>query len=403
MRITIARRRLLEALELARKWVTPVKDRPSTAAAQLTAEGYLAWLHRSDGDRVAALALDATIARSGQVVVNAQALYRIAKTLRSTTLELEAHPEDSLGTSPYLEVRAAAARYVLVGCGLLDPSPEDPAVKATPLVESLPASSLRWLLGATVYAAGAPDESSTDCIELLADHGALRAIATDGHRAAIADLVHAGVHDLEAPTYLPADTAARLAALKEECMVSVARSADKRLRIELGTTAHLSCRTLDRTYPDVSRVVRELDAGEEIVAQREQLLAALDRATAVLGSSPVTLAAGDDQVTVSGRTEDGAQIVEHFPARAAGPARGIALNPSYATDALRALTSSEVSLRIGEHSLTVRPVLQDDMTQRQISVVMEVRTDEPEIAAPAPDPEPEAPATPTKRSKKPKA
>lgn len=381
---TLNRRSLLDALELARKWVAPTKDSPPICSTVLLrTAGDVVELVRSDLDREVLIRLDAAIGRHGEAIVSANALYRIAKTSRATALGLSLGAVNPSHPTPALTIDAGPATYDLVGTVTEGGFPEagGAAVRGS-LASRLPASTLRWLVGATVYAVGAANDSPTDCLELTFGAGTIRALATDGHRAAISDLVHGDAGAREEPIYLPGDTAARLLALKAECMVGLTLRERGRLSINLGSGTFLSCRAVDRAYPDVESVVRRLDVAGEVVAQREQLVAALDRASAVLDGSPVRLSACDEQLTVSGSTPEGARIVEHFPARADGTERQVYVNPSFATDALRALTSSEVSLRIGAEALVVRPVLQDDMTQRQLAVVMPCK--EPEASAAKP-------------------
>lgn len=391
MIVTLNRRTLLDALEVAKKWVAPTKGTPPIClAALLRTDGDGVEVWRTDLDRQAVIAIDAAISRHGEAAVSAHALYRIAKTSRATSLELKLEPllESEPGKAQLLTVRAGAATYSLIAFSRETEFPHADVLGVPNLVRNLPAASLRWLIGATVYAAGKLNESPTDCVELHCNVGELRAVATDGRRAAISDLVQVDTAHVDGPVYLPADSAARLLANKAECMVSAALGDDKRLHLTLGRQTNLSCRTVDRTYPDIEAAVQRNARGEEVVAQREQLLAALDRATAVLAGAAVHLTAGDDQLTLAGE-HLGCRVVERLPARAAGAERSVAVNPSYAIDALTALTSSEVSLRIAPEALTVRPVLQDEMTQRQLAVIMAVRTPEEERNEPT-DEEPAA-------------
>lgn len=377
MNVTVSRRRLLEALDIAKAWVSPPKAIPACHAVVLSQEMGGLVLQRSDLDRAVALRVDAEIHDEGQAAVSAAALHRIAKTSRAAALDLElAEPGDrETRRPPILRVSVAASTFELVGFFEEDTEPIAPKPEPlTPLAQGIPASTLRWLFGSVVYAAGASDDSPTDCLELTFERGVLRAIATDGHRAAIADLLHPKVQQWPDPVYLPADSAAKFLTLKADCMTSLYATPTGRLVLALGGLGDVSCRMLDRTFPNVARAVEGYLSEEgEAVAQREQLLAALDRATAVLGGAPVRLTVGDDQVSLTGATDDGAKVVERFPARAKRAA-SIGLRPVYLSEALRALTASEVSLCLSPHALAIRPVLQDAMTQSQVSIVMECVT-----------------------------
>lgn len=413
MNVTVSRRRLLEALDIAKAWVSPPKAIPICHAVVLSQELGGLVLQRSDLDRAVALRVDAEIHDEGQAVVSAAALHRIAKTSRATALDLELVERGDPETKrpPILRVSVGSSTFDLVGFFETDVEPiAKKPEPLTTLAQGIPASTLRWLFGSVVYAAGASDGSPTDCLELAFERGVLRAVATDGHRAAIADLLHPQVQQWPDPVYLPADSAAKFLALKADCTTSLYATLTGRLVLALGNLGDVSCRTLDRTFPNVQRAIEGYLSEEgEAVAQREQLLAAIDRATAVLGDAPVRLAVGDDQVSLTGATEDGAKVVERFPARAK-VARSLGLNPRFLGEALRALTASEVSLCLSHQALAVRPVLQDAMTQSQVSVVMECAAPDADVlagseASTSAEPAPSAtePPPPAKRRGKTKA
>lgn len=372
MQLIVARRPMLEALELARKFIAVSKDSVPTAHAVLlrTTDSGLQLVRSDLVDRTVTCSIDAAIETRGEAAVSFRALHRILKSTRGTSARMATPPGSQVFRLAIADTAALLARVQHAG----EIYPESTEATDPETIATLPMPTLQWLLRSVVYAAGPPDSEAFGCVQVEITGTLVRVLATDGRRAAFAEC---GLEaDETTPIYLPADTAAALLALKAEQMAELVFGENKVLEIQLGSTARLRCRTLDRTMPDVRGMVARLESGHPVIVQREALLAALDRAEAVLcagATTPVTLTASGGELTLSGSTEDGAKLFERLPAIVDGEAPEVSVNPTLAAEALRAIAGSEVTLSLSHAALMVEPVVAAQISERQRAVLASMR------------------------------
>jgi len=403
MHVTVSRRSLLDALDNARKFVCPPKESaPLAHACLLRATDSCLEVVRADLiDCQAVIEVDAAIHVRGEVGVSARALFRILKSSRSTAADLAAPKGEPLRVALENAVALLARVQPEEGTALERPAPAHPTS-----VARLAMRDLQWLLGSVLYAAGREENSSTDCIELSRARGCLFATATDGYRAASADVA---AEDLGAGAlifYLPAATAAQLLRLKAEKMVELRLGSNKELELLVGRDTRLLCRTFDRTYPDLRSYMEKHTGGEPIVVRSEPLLSALERADAVLHNGavvvPVELSGGDSELIVSGKDGSCGEVLEVLPAVASPAAGSLAINPSLAAECIAAIGASEVVLRLSRDAMFIAPGVGAQIGQRQAAVLMKMNLgadDKPPTPSPQHGSTPPAPKAAAKAKK----
>ncbi len=229
----------------------------------------------------------------GSVAVSARALTRLAAHLPEGAIELEAGP-------PCLMLRFEGGSATLT-CA-------DPLVVAdfpAPPQEMapLPQEGLASLLAQVAFAAAREEEGRPALagIRLEARDGRLHALATDGHRLAIASLPWEG----QAAATINRRAAAFLREVSRRDPQGELGVAPGRLHYR-SAAAEAAAPLLAYPYPEVWKVVQGMPRGETITLPREALLAAVARAEAVAAKGgPIDLTLGRYGLTVAAEAEEG--------------------------------------------------------------------------------------------------
>jgi DNA polymerase-3 subunit beta len=231
---------------------------------------------------------------------------------------------------------------------------------------TLPAADLGRALDQVLPAASTdPELPVLTCVLVEAKDGSLRLAATDTFRLAVRDLAPSGSDAGAAFRSLqPATTLRRWrAALPSSGDVTVA-VADDHLVVR-GDGIDLTQRSVVATFPAYEAILDRDGDAVQVVIDRAALLSALE--SFVDDDGAVLLRVGDGRVTVERR-----DVSMTLDARATADA-AVAIDPTYAADAVRAAIGPEVVLDI---TSAVHPVVfrsADDGTFT--TLVMPVRLD----------------------------
>ncbi len=176
------------------------------------------------------------------------------------------------------------------------------------------------------------------CVLIESKDGSIRFVGTDSHRLSIRDIVPSG-HSDEYRTVVAAETIRDWGtALREPSDVVLA--IDGSAVTVTGDGVDLSASTVPVTFPDYESILnpaKDRD-GTTVVVGRDQLLSGFD---SFERSGAVLMSTSSDAVTLQRR-----EVRLDLAASCDGPEVHVALDPSYAADALRAAVGAEAVVEI---------------------------------------------------------
>jgi DNA polymerase-3 subunit beta len=176
----------------------------------------------------------------------------------------------------------------------------------------------------------------------------LRAVATDGHRLALADCTLAQRATRNGQSIVPRKGVLELnRLLGGEGEVSLVLSANH-LRVQLGGT-RLTTKLIDGRFPDYGRVVPEKPE-YMMHADRNGLRSALQRA-AILSNEKyrgIRLELSENRLVMQANNPEQEEATEELEVEYSGPEMEIGFNVSYLLDALGAVDSDAVELGLSD-------------------------------------------------------
>jgi DNA polymerase-3 subunit beta len=259
-------------------------------------------------------------------------------------------------------VSAGRSRFTLATL----PATEFPTIDNIELVErvALPEANLKELMDRTGFAMAHQDVRYylNGMLLDLREH-ALRCVATDGHRLAMAEtrleakiasprqviVPRKGINELQG-LFEPGDGIVEL------------EFARNHLRVRRGDVTFTS-KLIDGRFPDYEAVI-PIGADKEVRVQRDDMRAALQRA-AILSNEKyrgVKIEVAPNRVRIIAHNPEQEEAVEEVEARTGVSELSVGFNVNYLLDALGAISSEEVllCLRDGQSSCLVRKPDSDD-------------------------------------------
>lgn len=281
---------------------------------------------------------------TGSVTVPARKLMDIVRNL----------PEDSRVTiareAERVSVKAGRSRFTLTTLPP-DDFPTVDAVEASHRV-SLPQAQLRWLIEKSHFAMALQDvRYYLNGLLLELDPQRLRAVATDGHRLAMSELVP--TLDIEAPTQVIVPRKG----VQE--MLRLLDNSESEVELVLGAghvqlslpDIRFTSKLIDGRFPDYQRVIPAED-GPCAVIDRETLRKALVRASILSNEKyrGVRFGFDADQLQIQSNNPEQEEAVEEVPAAFDGESVEIGFNASYMMDALAAIDDATVHIYVRDGS-----------------------------------------------------
>jgi DNA polymerase-3 subunit beta len=293
-------------------------------------------------------AKDVEVAKDGGLAVSARHLFDIVKALPEPTVTLKRQQNN------YLEIRSGAAEFRIVGLPAED-FPALPRFDKVPFVQLDPALLL-GLVERTAFAVSTDETRyNLNGVYFEPSAGALRLVATDGHRLALAEAPVEGDFKLKKGVILPKKGIYELRKLLGEAV----EGAEDAPRGELGFAENsavfrrpgvvLVMRLIEGTFPDYRQVIPK--GGEKVaVAGRERLLQTLRRVSLLSSekSNAVKLDLANDNLRVAAQNPDLGEAKEDLPVQYAGEPLKIGFNARYLLDVLAVLDSSDVRLELAD-------------------------------------------------------
>ena len=311
----------------------------------------------------------AQIEKAGGLTVGAKKLFEIVRELPDEDVALEAT------ANSYLDIRCARSHFTLAGT-----APEEyPTLPefAPDSTVAVPTEVLSSMIERTMYASSL-DETRYNLngvfLEVDADTGKLRMVATDGHRLALVDReIPADLSGLANGVIIPRKGLAELKRLLDEDdvdEVSIGFEGNSGLARKGDVT--LVMRLIEGEFPNYQQVIPS-ELSVRLVVSSDQLVHALRR-VALLSSErsrAVKLELAEGHLVVSSNNPDLGDARDEFDVEYSGDPVSVGFNARYLLDALGALHAKEVWLGL-QNDLSPAQVVptNDDDT---LGVVMPMR------------------------------
>ena len=345
MKFTMHRENLLKPLQAVQGVVERRQTLPILANFLLTIDGGQLSVTGTDMELELVASTELPDAEAGEVTVPARKLVDICRSLPADAeIRLEVDGERAL-------IRSGRSRFKLTTLPAVDyPSSDSLTGELRVTVKE---GQLRRLLELTHFAMAHQDvRYYLNGLLLDIGEGLLRAVATDGHRLAIAEIpVQTG--DAACQVIVPRKGISELLRLlgngDEEVIIEVGSNA---IQIAL-PEVRLTSKLIDGKFPDYRRVVpKGEDSDKTVVVDRERVRQALARA-AILSNDKyraVRLCLEANVLRVVANNPEQEEAEDEVEVAYEGEGLEIGFNVSYLIDALTALPGEEAEIHLGDSS-----------------------------------------------------
>ncbi len=367
MKLTIERAALLKALGHVQSVVERRNTIPILSNVLLSAGRGAVAFSATDLDMEIVDETSAQVDTTGQITAPAHTLYEIVRKLpEGAEVELKFNGED-----PRLSVQAGRSRFNLP----VLPAGDFPVMSSDGLSSriSLDADSLARLIDKTRFAISTEETRyylNGLYIHTVMDNGVakLRAVATDGHRLALAEMP-APEGAVGAPgVIVPRKTVQEVRRLLEDAgeMVEVQVSPAK-VRFEFGKAALIS-KVIDGAFPDYLRVIPR-DNTRVVMIDNKLFERAVDRVATISAekSRSVKLAIEPGRLTLTVRNMEAGQAIEELEIDYDGEAFEIGFNARYLLDVCGQIQGELMELRFADPA---SPTLVLDPTDAGVQYVL---------------------------------
>lgn len=283
----------------------------------------------------------ADVADAGEITIPGRKLHDIVRALPdSATVEL-------IHSGDRVTVKAGRSRFVLSSL----PAADFPSTDGVEAEQELSVSfaELHRLIDKTHFSMAQQDVRYYLNGLLLETEGSLlRAVATDGHRLALAECQLNAAAARDGQSIVPRKGVMELnRLLGGEGDVQLVLSGNH-MRVQLPET-RLTTKLIDGRFPDYGRVVPERSE-HQVRADRDALRAALQRA-AILSNEKyrgIRLELGENRLVMQANNPEQEEATEELEVEYEGPEMEIGFNVSYLLDALGAVDSEQVELGVSD-------------------------------------------------------
>jgi DNA polymerase-3 subunit beta len=347
MKVTIERAQLAKSLAHVHRVVERRNTIPILANVLLRASKASVELKATDLDLEIVETAPGEGKQPGSTTVPAHMIYDIVRKLpEGAQVELQ-----SASDGTQLQVRAGRSRFALQAL----PETDFPDLAAGDLSHAfnLPAADLKRLIDRTQFAISTEETRYylNGIYFHTVDSGGekLRAVATDGHRLAQAEVkAPKGAKGMPG-IIVPRKTVAEVQRLIEDAgeEVKIELSATK-IRFSLGN-AVLTSKLIDGTFPDYGRVI-PVNNEKTLVVDKGDFAAAVDRVSTVSSERgrAVKLALTDGKLTLSVVNPDSGSATEELEVEYGAEALDIGFNGRYLMDILQQIEGEKARLKLAD-------------------------------------------------------
>ncbi|WP_407863493.1 DNA polymerase III subunit beta [Phyllobacterium phragmitis] len=348
MRVTLERSNLLKSLNHVHRVVERRNTIPILSNVLLQADGASLQLKATDLDLEITEATAAMVEQAGATTVPAHLLYDIVRKLPDgAEVQLATNPD---GNS--LAVLSGRSNFRLQCL----PQSDFPELTAGSFTHTfrLESSALKRLIDRTQFAISTEETRyylNGIYLHAIENNGALklRAVATDGHRLARAELdAPAGCEGMPG-IIIPRKTVAELQKLVDDPDVAVTvELSDAKIRFTIGSVV-LTSKLIDGTFPDYQRVI-PTGNDKKLTIDRQSFASAVDRVSTISSERgrAVKLAIADGQLTLTVNNPDSGSATDELPADYDADPIEIGFNSKYLLDITGQLSGSDAIFMLAD-------------------------------------------------------
>jgi len=367
MKVTVEQAALLKALGHVHRVVERRNTIPVLANVLIRAEGRQLSLKATDLDIDIVETIPAEVSEAGTTTVPAHVLYDIVRKLADgAQVSL-----DQDGQAGQVALRSGRSRFslqTLPEADFPDLAPGEMSHQFT-----IAAGELRGLIEKTQFAISTEEKRYyLNGIYLHAVEGKLRAVATDGHRLALADAALPQGADGMPGVIVPRKTVSELQKLltEGEQQVDVSLSGVK-MRISAGAVV-LTSKLIDGTFPDYLRVIPTRN-DKSLTVERDDFARSVDRVSTISSERghAVKFSLGDGKLTLSVHNPDAGQAVEELSVDYEASPLEIGFNARYLLDIIGQLQGDTALLKLADSGSPT--LIQDKEGASNLYVLMPMR------------------------------
>jgi DNA polymerase-3 subunit beta len=371
MRATLERSNLLKALNHVHRVVERRNTIPILANVLLRAEGSKLTLKATDLDLEILETVPADVKQSGATTVSAQTLYDIVRKLaEGAEVALEIADDGNA-----LAIRSGRSSFSLQV--LPEADFPDLTVGEFPVSFSIAGATLRALIDRTQFAISTEETRyylNGIYLHLVTagDDKMLRAVATDGHRLAQAQIPAPEGVDAMPGVIIPRKTVGELQKLLESSEDDIrVEVSDNKIRVTIGDVV-LTSKLIDGTFPDYVRVIPQGN-DKLLKVDRGEFADAVDRVSTVASERgrAVKLALADGKLVLSVNNPDSGSATEEIGVDFAGDPIEIGFNAKYLLDIGSQLRSGTAVFKLADPGSPT--LIEDDDNKDALFVLMPMR------------------------------
>jgi DNA polymerase III subunit beta len=371
MKVTVERAELLNSLGHVQRVVERRNTIPILANVLVRAEKSGLHLKATDLDLEVVEQIAAEVAPAGSTTVPAHMFYEIVRKLpEGSQVVLESSSDRAV-----LAIRAGRSRFTLQTL----PESDFPDLAAGDMTHkfTLGAADLKRLIDKTQFAIST--EETRYYLNGIYLHSAgsgksntLRAVATDGHRLAQADLpLPAGASGMPG-VIVPRKTVTEVQRLIEDSSAEVAIAlSSAKIRFSIGDVV-LTSKLIDGTFPDYQRVIPSGN-DKELTVDKKDFEAAVDRVSTVSSERgrAVKLSLTSGKLILSVTNPDSGSATEEIEVTYDSDPLDIGFNSRYLLDIANQLDGEVAVLRLADPGSPT--LIQDKDAKGALYVLMPMR------------------------------
>jgi DNA polymerase III subunit beta len=371
MRVTIERANLLKSLNHVHRVVERRNTIPILSNVLIRAEGSNLAMKATDLDLEINEATAAMVEQAGATTVPAHLLYEIVRKLpEGGEVMLATNPE---GTS--MTVISGRSNFRLQCL----PQSDFPELTAGTFSHTFRLNStvIKGLIDKTQFAIS--NEETRYYLNGIYLHAIesggdlkLRAVATDGHRLARAEVSAPSGSEGMPGIIIPRKTVAELQKLGDDPdMIMTVELSDSKIRFTIGSVV-LTSKLIDGTFPDYQRVIPSGN-DKRLTIDRQSFAQAVDRVSTISSERgrAVKMAIADGLVTLTVNNPDSGSASEELAASYDSDSVDIGFNAKYLLDITSQLQGSEAVFMLADSGSPT--LIRDGADESALYVLMPMR------------------------------
>jgi DNA polymerase-3 subunit beta len=371
MRVVLERSNLLKSLNHVHRVVERRNTIPILSNVLLNADGASLEMKATDLDLEVTEATPANVEQGGATTVPAHLLYDIVRKLAEGA-EVMLKTDESGSSMSVISGRSNFKLQCL-------PQADFPQLSAGSFshIFRLDSTALKSLIENTQFAISTEETRYYLNGIFMHTHEEggklrLRAVATDGHRLARAEVDAPAGSEGMPGIIIPRKTVSELQKLVDDPDVAVTMElSDTKIRFTIGSVV-LTSKLIDGTFPDYERVI-PTGNDKKLVLDRQSFAAAVDRVSTISSERgrAVKMSIADGQVTLTVNNPDSGSATEELAADYSSDPIDIGFNAKYLLDVAAQLDGSEARFMLADAGSPT--VIQDTADDDTLYVLMPMR------------------------------